>query len=148
MGFTPMRKQLPPSEVEPPVQTQATRLQIKAAFSGPLPPPEIMKAYNDIIPDGAERILAMAESQASHRQELEKVVVKANSWHQVWGIVAAFAVTIIVIGAGTFLIYNDKGASGLTMVITNLVSLAGVFVYARQSQQRERHEKSEPFRSD
>ena len=142
-----MQKQQPPSKVEPSAQTQAAHVEIKTAFSGPLPPPEIMKAYNDILPGGAERILAMAENQAQHRRELEKIVVKGNSWHQVWGIVAAFVVTVLVVGAGTFLIYNDKDASGLTMIITNLVALAGVFVYARKSQHQERDEKLKSFRS-
>ena len=29
--------------------------------SGPLPSPETLRQYNDIVPDGAERIMAMAE---------------------------------------------------------------------------------------
>ena len=41
-------------------------------FSGPLPPPDALKRYSDIIPNGAERIMAMAEEQSKHRRELEK----------------------------------------------------------------------------
>ncbi len=33
-------------------------------FQGPLPPPELLEAYNKIIPNGAERIVAMAEKQS------------------------------------------------------------------------------------
>ena len=32
-------------------------------MSGPLPPPGILDAYNQTIPDGANRIMAMAEEQ-------------------------------------------------------------------------------------
>ena len=34
-----------------------------AFFSGPLPPPSLMSAYEDIFPGFAERILAMAEKE-------------------------------------------------------------------------------------
>lgn len=107
-----------------------------------------MQAYNSEIPNGAERILAMAESQSAHRQELEKILVKGNSRHQTWGLLAAFLLSAAIISAGVFLIYNDKDAYGLTMILGDLAALAGVFVYARRSQQQERIEKSKPFGSD
>ncbi len=33
---------------------------------GPLPDPEILKKYNDAVPDGAERIFKMAERDQKH----------------------------------------------------------------------------------
>lgn len=55
---------------------QTSVVQIQAsAFSGPLPPPELLAKYNDVIPNGAERIMAMAERQSSHRERLEYRVV-------------------------------------------------------------------------
>ena len=41
------------------------------ALSGPLPPPEMLAQYEEILPGAAERILSMAERQAEHRQKLE-----------------------------------------------------------------------------
>jgi len=35
-------------------------------FSGPLPPPEILAKYNSVLSDAAERIISMAENQATH----------------------------------------------------------------------------------
>ena len=80
-----------------------------------------------MILDGAERILRMAEIQSTHRQELETVVVVGNSRLQMWGTFFAFLVSIICVGAGVFLINNDKDASGLAIIITNLVALVAVF---------------------
>ncbi len=50
---------------------------VKTEFlSAPLPPPNIMKGYDDIIPNGAERIMQMAEkeqdSQITERTETRK----------------------------------------------------------------------------
>src|SRR5258708_6290391 len=41
-------------------------------YSGPLPPPEMLVGYNDAFPGCAERIVAMAERQSQHRQDMEK----------------------------------------------------------------------------
>lgn len=41
------------------------------AMQGPLPPPAILADYNAIVPDAAERILAMAERQNEHRISME-----------------------------------------------------------------------------
>jgi uncharacterized membrane protein len=38
----------------------------------------MLAAYNQLFPGCAERILAMAESQSSHRQDLERAVVHGN----------------------------------------------------------------------
>lgn len=141
------------SQANPAVEPTLATFEIKAAretrisFSGPLPPPEIMQAYNTVIPNGAERILAMAENQSVHRQEIEKIVVRGNSRHQTWGILAAFLLSIVIVCVGAFLIYNDKDIYGLTVILGDLAALAGVFVYARRSQQQERTEKSKPFKS-
>lgn len=32
-----------------------------STFSGPIPPPEILQGYNDVLDNGAERIMSMAE---------------------------------------------------------------------------------------
>jgi uncharacterized membrane protein len=66
-------KKFNPPQQQNPNQPQA-QFQIRAMgthFSGPLPPPEILAKYNDALPNGAERIVAMAEGQMKHRQALE-----------------------------------------------------------------------------
>lgn len=48
-------------------------------FSGPLPPPEVLEKYNAIEPGSANRIIRMAESQAQHRQSLERTVIESRT---------------------------------------------------------------------
>ena len=66
-----------------PNQTPQRDLLIQASasssFSGPIPPPALLQKYNEIIPNGAERILAMAEKQSAHREYLEKRVVDGKA---------------------------------------------------------------------
>jgi uncharacterized membrane protein len=45
--------------------------RFQSEFSGPLPPPGMLARYNDALPDGADRIVKMAEDQSSHRRRME-----------------------------------------------------------------------------
>jgi uncharacterized membrane protein len=46
---------------------------------GPIPPPDMLAAYESTHPGLAERLVAMAEAQSRHRQELEKASAKMVS---------------------------------------------------------------------
>lgn len=47
-------------------------------LAGPLPHPRMLKEYNEIIPNGAERIMKMAELQQESRIEGEKETISVN----------------------------------------------------------------------
>jgi uncharacterized membrane protein len=41
-------------------------------FVGPIPPPDLLKKYEDALDGAADRIIKMAEKQSAHRQWMEK----------------------------------------------------------------------------
>ena len=47
-------------------------VRVSEKFAGPIPPPPVMKQYEEILPGSADRILKMAENQSEHRQWMEK----------------------------------------------------------------------------
>src|ERR1035437_9947708 len=129
-----------------PHQTTERELLIQASsssFSGPIPPPALLEKYNEIIPNGAERILAMAEKQSTHREYLEKRVVDGNVANQTRGSYFAFIICLIAIIGGVWLIHGGMNTAGLTSIIGSLATLAGVFVYSKHSQKKERQEKAD-----
>jgi uncharacterized membrane protein len=130
-----------PAQGSSPASIQQTRLQAEF-FSGPVPPPSLLAKYNEAIPDGAERILAMAERQSKHREILEAQVVAGNLESQRWGSRYAFVLALTAIVGGIFLIYSGRDASGLATLISALVGLATVFFYSQNKQSKERAEKS------
>ena len=48
------------------------------AWSGPLPPPEALARFQQIVPNGAERILHMAEQEQLHRISTEQMAQQAG----------------------------------------------------------------------
>jgi uncharacterized membrane protein len=112
-------------------------------FSGPLPPPEELAKYERILPGSADRIIRMAEQQATHRQHLEKVVVGSNASTQKWGLGCAFIIAMIAICGGVWLSLKGMSGAGLTSIISALAALVGVFVYGKSGQKEELKKKSE-----
>lgn len=116
--------------------------QISRTFSGPLPPPEILQRYNEIVPGAADRIIKMAESQHHHRQALEKSVVDSNVFSQKIGLGLGFIIAMTAIGGGIWLSAIGRSGSGLIAIIGALAALVGVFVYGKVQQSKELTDKA------
>ena len=59
-------------------QTQVT-VSATEVWAGPIPPPEALQKYEDLVPGAANRILKMAEGQTAHRIQIEKTVIGGDS---------------------------------------------------------------------
>jgi len=57
-------------QVQQPQQQEIRQVQVQQ-WSGPLPAPADLEKFNQIIPNGAERILAMSEKEQAHRIDYE-----------------------------------------------------------------------------
>ena len=118
-----------------------TTIEAYAAFEGPLPPPQMLDRYNSVIPDGANRIMIMAEKQQIHRHELESTVVTANAAAQARGQLFAFLLALVAIIGGVFLIATGKDTAGLAAILTALGALVTVFIVGRVQATSERRSK-------
>jgi len=147
MGRRWKRRQHFPPAVSNPQQpragdTRTTQIAVTAErFAGPLPHPEILEQYDKIVPGLAERIVKMAESQAHHRQGLERTVVLSNTRNERRGQVFGFIISMLVIGGSIYLIDSGKSVEGVTGIVVNLVSLVGIFIYGRRRKERDLAEK-------
>ena len=110
-------------------------------FEGPIPHPSILKGYNDIDDGFADRIIKMAEEQQKHRIELENKVIDSKKSDSRLGMVLGFIIAFMTVVIGGFLIYKDKNAEGFSLIITSIGSLAACFLYATNSNKKEREEK-------
>lgn len=151
------QQQPSPSDPEIVIDVDATRMapkdqpkitrQVQAfSFSGPLPPPQLLSQYNEVVPYGAERLMKMAEVQQTHRQDLEKTVVHGNVQSERRGQWMGLFISIFVITAGTYLAATGKQITGGLLVGVDVVALASVFVYGKHSQRRQLDDKKEPLK--
>lgn len=114
-----------------------------ASFSGPLPPPAMLERYNQILPDGANRIVSLVEKQQIHRHKLEEAVVTGEIALARSGQRFAAGLSILGLVAGTLLVYSGQSGAGLTVITTFVVSLAGLFLKAQKERREERQRRDD-----
>lgn len=108
----------------------------QSTFSGPLPPPEILAHYNDVVSDGAERIMKMAENQANHRMGLEKTAVRSQLSQSKKGQIFGFIIAILLIGSSVYSAIS--GHEGLAKVLggSTILGLVAMFVTGKILQRK------------
>ena len=117
---------------------------IQSEFRGPIPPPEIISGYEAIIPGAADRILAMAEKQSQHRQEMEKIKMKSESRDGLLGILFAFVLGIGSIIAAIVIVVlvpqNAGAISSALLGMTGIGSIIATFIQATRMEKKDDEE--------
>lgn len=115
-------------------------------FSGPLPPPALLKEYNATIPNGAERIIAMVEAQSKHRQELELKVVSSDIENSRTGLHYGLVIGLAAVFGGVVCALAGQQAAGSIIGGTGLTGLVSVFVYGSRQRRKEREHRLEQMK--
>jgi uncharacterized membrane protein len=115
--------------------------------ASPLPDPEELAAYNQIIPNGADRILKMAENQSAHRIAIEKIAVSSQQRQGFCGQLFGLIIGLAGLGFATYAAVNGQPWFGSIIGGATLVSLVSAFLYSRQAQKRELSEKKPQVQS-
>ena len=115
----------------------------QSSFSGPLPPPEVLGLYNEIIPNVAERLVASFEGQQSHRHQMESQVISAGirrAWYGLW---CGFVVALAGLGVAALAVVYQQQWAATVVGGGTLVGMVTVFVTGRHQQERERTSRRE-----
>lgn len=112
-----------------------------SSFSGPIPPPELLKGYNEVIKDGAERIVIMAEKQSSHRMQLEDHAIKEELKQSRLGQVFGFILGIVGLVLAAILAILDHEAIAGIFGTTTILGLVTVFVLGKKAQKKDLEDK-------
>lgn len=132
----------PSGQEKPPVRRY--RASVSTTWDAPLPPPNLLRDYNEAFPGCAERIVAMAEAESLERHEENRhqrnslrLIVAGDVYSQKIGLWLAFILALFVITIGGFLIYTGKLAWGTGLISIPLITLVSLFIYGRKQQSDE-----------
>lgn len=143
----------PPIEAEPLPAPDSPELEVREdrrlafyreSFVGPVPPPSIIEAYEEVHPGAASAIFGSWQEQSRHRRDLESKVIDADIAAEWRGLHLGFVLALVVVIGGFVLVGLDKDVYGIVAILGTLVSLSGVFVYSKKRQATEIAEKSPP----
>ncbi len=115
---------------------------VQHSFSGPLPPPEVLKRFEEVVPGSAERIIKMAEGQFVHRTALEKKVIDSDIARSKLGQILGFTIAIIGLVCSVVISIYGNQIAGTILGVGTLVSLVSVFMYGSRVRKEERERKT------
>lgn len=130
-------------ELPPQIKRRLLAIQRASHFEGPLPPPELLKQYNEVIPKCAETIIEQFVAQGNHRRELEKMVIGGDVKRSNWGLVAGFTLGLVGLLGSFYVISIGYSLEGLATFLTALGVLVGSFIFVTRKRDKERKEKDE-----
>lgn len=101
-------------------KTETTKRQTQAI----LPPPHILKQYEEVSPGTMERLITMAEMEQVHRQDWEYAYLRHYNRSYILGqICSLFTIVAIIIGS---IVLINKGEHGLavTLIVAGFTTIA------------------------
>lgn len=101
-------------------------------ISGPLPSPEALAKYDQVVPGAAERIIKMAEQEAAHRQNEERKTHNALVTLTIMSTIFALIVIVMICGLVYFCIDKDHPKEGVAIAIGCMASVGGLFFWMRK----------------
>jgi uncharacterized membrane protein len=112
-------------------------------FQGPLPHPNLLRQYNDIVPRFAQEVTKAMIEQSQHRREIEKLVIVSKIEQAKRGQYIAAFVTALLVGLSAYMVKMGHLTEAAVVVGINLTALIGVFITNKESQRKELKEKAE-----
>lgn len=128
---------LPPNENGTAVAKELRLQQMQ--FSGPLPPPNLLDAYEKAHPGLAAKIITFAEQEANHRRAMERIAMDADvgAQNKIFqeanrGQNYALIIGLFSIAAGTFAAIMGAEIAGGFIGSTGVVGLVTAFIIGRR----------------
>lgn len=126
-----LRNRVPGREVHV-LSREIAQIVVSESFSGPIPHPIHLREYDQILPGGADRLMAMAETNLKHGMDMERKALEAqiaDGKRGMWIGAALFAL-LIVLAAAIHLITGSEAVPG---VFLGAAVLGGIALFVRRS---------------
>lgn len=101
------------------------------SFSGPLPPPPVLKQYDDLVPGSAERIIRITERALDHQIDFGSTALRAVVANTKRGQVLGFVVVIAALVCSMIALYTGHESVAQILGGGTVISLAAIFVLGR-----------------
>ncbi|MCK5644321.1 MAG: DUF2335 domain-containing protein [Gammaproteobacteria bacterium] len=102
------------------------------SFSGPLPHPQHLQAYDNIAPGTALRIVTMAEKQQNHNIDTESKLVKSDISDRRLGMVFGAGLFLLLILAAYYSGKNENDYLATLFLGAAVLNVIGIFVNGRK----------------
>lgn len=99
-----------------------------SSFNGPIPHPETLKGYEEVLKGSADRIISMAEKEQQHRFDCENKIISEETARvkrgQQFG---CFLITLLIVASAVFAYMGYPKITGTIVGIT-ILGIGSIFV--------------------
>jgi len=117
--------------------------EISATFVGPIPPPDVLQGYDEVIPGLADRIVGMAEAEGNHRRDQERraldaeiendrILIGAYIKKVRIGQILAFVIAVVALCLGSYVAANGYQFAGAVIGTGGLIGIVTAFIQGRR----------------
>lgn len=99
----------------------------QVTIESPLPPPHLLRQYEEIHPGFTNRLLTQVEEEGKHRREMDAPTLKANFDLARTGQIIAGVVCVSAIAAGTYLVAIGNTPVGVAIMFGAIASVVAPF---------------------
>lgn len=131
----------PPNEGE-----REIYIEQSLTWSGPIPPPEIVRGYNEVIPDGGERLFKQFELEAAHRRSVQSRAQTHNLIVALSGRAAALLFALASLGVAVLALNRNYpwvavafGSGTIALVVAAFTGVLGQRKQPTRSEKPSQH---------
>lgn len=106
-------------------------MAVQAVFSGPLPSPDDIARYEQILPGAAERIMAHAEREQAHRHQHDDRALAAEISYSRLGMWLGATALFTCIGAATICAFIGEPGVAIAIAGVGVAGIIGAFIRGR-----------------
>lgn len=88
----------------------------------------MLEMYNRALPNGAERVMALAEGEATHRRNIETTLVDAHVGDSQRGFWGALAIVAAFFALAAWCLATGRSVGGVAALLVPLSYLVGTFI--------------------
>ena len=99
------------------------RLEVARSWRGPMPDPQTLREYEEILPGAANRIIKMAEANTSERASVDRQLVRAEIDSGRTGQWMAFGLSLFAFIASIVFFALGKNVAGGVMLSPPVIML-------------------------
>lgn len=129
----PTLEALPPQQRREVIEIISQR----ESHSGPLPSPAQLKAYDEVLPGLAERIVQLTEKEQTHRHTTVDFITRRESRIRERGQICAMIALVIMIGFCAYLVSIGSATTAGFVAVGLIAAVVGIFVTGRHADIKE-----------
>lgn len=118
------------AELEDDAERYGSLAAVRASFSGPLPPVDVLRGYDDLVPGSAADLIGAHVRNENARANALTRLTRAESFGVVAGTIVSGLLTVGGLTAGVVLIVNDFPAESLFGFVPAALSSVALVISA------------------